>query len=132
MRWTSARSWASEAAFSPTSNPTTSIGSRHLTHHICLIFVSYLPHNCLIFASICPVFVSYLSRICLVFVSYFSHNCLIFASICLVFVSYLPGVNFSRLNGICSYLQGLSERMLKIKCEQLDLYSTKIDFLGHF
>ena len=29
-------------------------------------------------------------------------------------------------------LQGLSERMLKVKCEQLDLHSTKIDFLGHF
>ena len=26
-------------------------------------------------------------------------------------------------------LQGLSERMLKVKCEQSDLYSTKIDFL---
>ena len=29
-------------------------------------------------------------------------------------------------------IQGLSERMLKVKCEQSDLYSTKIDFLGHF
>ena len=29
-------------------------------------------------------------------------------------------------------IQGLSERMLKVKCEQSDLYSTKNDFLGHF
>ena len=35
-------------------------------------------------------------------------------------------------NPTLEILQGLSERMLKIKCEQLDLYSTKIDFLGHF
>ena len=65
-------------------------------------------------------------------------------SICIAkFVQHKPKTSFHNI--ICKFdattkhassspskIQGLSERMLKIKCEQLDLYSTKIYFLGHF